>query len=177
MLVMVPTSKHIIDKAVLIAIGICIVIGLVCCIGYCSELQQIQYQEPVQEFHDTPATQDDIGYWENYKKQQEKQQVVTLQKAIMKSETTFPNLNSYNGVNYFGGVKQTYYSSNRAPHMNIDQWHTDRRGFWRDSEGYIVIAYTMTLPYGSIIPLGENCWGKVLDHCPTEGVVDVYVQW
>lgn len=128
------------------------------------------------EIHDREATEAEKQYYEDLKKEAEKPKAPT-QAEIMASETTFPNISVRGGVNYFGGLRQTWYSSGVAPHMNIGDWHQDSKGFWRDSAGYIVIAYTLYLPYGTIIQLSDNCWGKVLDHCPTANTVDIYVGW
>lgn len=80
------------------------------------------------------------------------------------------------GVYYYNGLCETYYSSNVAPHYRLDEWWCDSNGFWRTNEGYFVVAYTMTMPIGTVIDVSMGK-AMICDHCPTDGAVDVYVNW
>ncbi|MDO5329039.1 MAG: hypothetical protein Q4E88_02910 [Coriobacteriia bacterium] len=63
------------------------------------------------------------------------------------------------------------------PHYRLSEWHLDDKGFWRDSEGYFVVAYTLTAEIGTVIEISDGCYGRVYDHCESPGVVDIYVGW
>ena len=82
-------------------------------------------------------------------------------------------LNTFTGVNYHDGRTETYYSSNVLYHYRT--WTLDDEGFWRDSDGYYVVA-------ASDIEHGETFTGskgecKVYDCGCNEGVTDYYVNW
>ena len=44
------------------------------------------------------------------------------------------------GVNNYNGRRETYYSSNVLYHYRTGEWTQDSEGFWRDSDGYYVVA-------------------------------------
>ena len=44
------------------------------------------------------------------------------------------------GVNNYNGRRETYYSSNVLYHHRTGEWTQDSEGFWRDSDGYYVVA-------------------------------------
>ena len=129
--------------------------------------------------HDKEATMEEIDYWNNYQELQQQKQLKSEEQRrnhIMKMETTFPSMIKDLGVNYYAGYMQTWYSSRTLSHKNIGKWHTDSLGYWRDADGYIVIAYANGTPEGTIIPIGDDCWGRVLDVCEA-GNIDLYVNW
>lgn len=76
------------------------------------------------------------------------------------------------GVVYGDDYTYTWYNHADAPDGFEGELGDD--GIWRDSEGYIAVAYGME-GYGDVIetPWGE---GKVYDHCPG-GSVDVWTAW
>lgn len=76
------------------------------------------------------------------------------------------------GVVRDGGYSYTWYNHADAPDGFEGELGDD--GIWRDSDGYIAVAYGME-GYGEVIetPWGE---GKVYDHCPG-GSVDVWTAW
>lgn len=84
-------------------------------------------------------------------------------------------LTKQGGVNYYNGMRETWYSSNVLRHYMIDQWHTDDNGVWRDPDGYIIIA-SSDMPYGTV---HETSLGiaKVYDSGCSSGTVDIYVNW
>lgn len=84
-------------------------------------------------------------------------------------------LNTFTGVNYHDGRTETYYSSNVLYHYRTPEWTLDDEGFWRDSDGYYVVA-------ASDMEQGETFTGskgecKVYDCGCNEGVTDYYVNW
>ena len=79
------------------------------------------------------------------------------------------------GVNYFGGRKETYYSSRVLRHYRTDEWTIDAEGFYRTSDGYYVVAASDS-PQGSIIETSKGA-AKVLDSGCAAGVTDFYVSW
>lgn len=88
-------------------------------------------------------------------------------------------LNSYIGVVYFNGHKETYYSQNVLPGggLRIPGRHVAEDGTVRDEEGYICVAADWNyLPYGATVltSLGP---AKVYDTGCDYGVVDIYVNW
>ena len=88
-------------------------------------------------------------------------------------------LNSYIGVVYFNGHKETYYSQNVLPGggLRIPGRHVAEDGTVRDEEGYICVAADWNyLPYGATVltSLGP---ARVYDTGCDYGVVDIYVNW
>ena len=88
-------------------------------------------------------------------------------------------LNSYIGVVYFNGHKETYYSQNVLPGggLRIPGRHVAEDGTVRDEEGYICVAADWNyLPYGATVltSLGP---ARVYDTGCDYGVVDIYVTW
>ena len=88
-------------------------------------------------------------------------------------------LNSYIGVVYFNGHKETYYSQNVLPGggLRIPGRHVAEDGTIRDEEGYICVAADWNyLPYGATVltSLGP---ARVYDTGCDYGVVDIYVNW
>lgn len=84
-------------------------------------------------------------------------------------------LNSFDGVNSYGGRTETYYSSNVLYHYRTQEWTLGSDGVYRDSDGYVVVA-------ASDIAMGETVdtslgMGKVYDTGCAAGVTDVYVAW
>ena len=88
-------------------------------------------------------------------------------------------LNSYIGVVYFNGHKETYYSQNVLPGggLRIPGRHVAEDRTVRDEEGYICVAADWNyLPYGATVltSLGP---ARVYDTGCDYGVVDIYVNW
>ena len=88
-------------------------------------------------------------------------------------------LNSYIGVVYFNGHKETYYSQNVLPGggLRIPGRHVAEDGTVRDEEGYICVAADWNyLPYGATVltSLGP---ARVYDTGCDYGVIDIYVNW
>lgn len=88
-------------------------------------------------------------------------------------------LNSYIGVVYFNGHKETYYSQNVLPGggLRIPGRHVAEDGTVRDEEGYICVAADWNyLPYGATVltSLGP---ARVYDTGCNYGVIDIYVNW
>lgn len=160
-------NKHIFEAVVVIVLTI-LFICLACCINYCAKLQSIQYDEPRQEIHDIKATPEDVAYWDSVKKANATPKLINdgYTQTLTKSGVVY----SYNGL------RETWYSSQTDPHYRMGEWWCDSNGFWRTTDGYFVVAYTMTLPYGTIIDISMG-QAMVLDHCPTAGTVDAYVNW
>ena len=88
-------------------------------------------------------------------------------------------LNSYIGVVYFNGHKETYYSQNvlSGGGLRIPGRHVAEDGTVRDEEGYICVAADWNyLPYGATVltSLGP---ARVYDTGCDYGVIDIYVNW
>ena len=83
------------------------------------------------------------------------------------------------GVIYGDGYRWTWYSEKVLPgnRLDIPGRHSDGN-YVLDENDYIVLASPdlEKLPKGTVIetPFGM---GKVYDHCPTPGTVDVYTSW
>ena len=89
--------------------------------------------------------------------------------------TPSDGLNAFSGVNYHDGRTETYYSSNVLYHYRTNEWWLDDEGFYRDSDGYYVVA-------ASDMEQGETFTGskgecKVYDCGCADGVTDYYVNW
>lgn len=73
------------------------------------------------------------------------------------------------------GTRYTWYSSNAAYHYRTPEWTADEDGFYRDADGYYVVA-SEDYAQGDVVdtPWGE---GKVYDSGCDSGTVDMYVDW
>ena len=88
-------------------------------------------------------------------------------------------LNVQEGVMWYGGHKETYYSENvlPGPALAIPDRHHGDDGTIRDADGYICVAADYSfLPYGSIVvtSLGP---AKVYDTGCAWGTIDIYTCW
>lgn len=146
------------------------------CVSLCRDMQTAQNYKPEYKptIKEKEATPEEKAYWEAKTKKQEEQQ--TQQQKRLVNDGYSQTLTKSGGVVYFNGLRETYYSSRVALHYRINEWWCDDNGFWRTQDGYFVVAYTMSLPIGTIINISQG-QAMVLDHCPTEGTVDVYVCW
>ena len=109
-----------------------------------------------------------------------KERQLQQQKEAEKRETAtyYSNgsgLTRSSGVNYFGGRKETYYSSRVLRHYRTSEWTIDAEGFYRTNDGYYVVAAS-DMPQGSIITTSKGA-AKVLDSGCAAGVTDFYVSW
>lgn len=84
-------------------------------------------------------------------------------------------LNSWSGVNYHDGRTETYYSSNVLYHYRTPELTLDDEGFWRDSDGYYVVAAS-DMEQGATFE-GSKGECKVYDCGCSDGVTDYYVNW
>ena len=77
------------------------------------------------------------------------------------------------GVVYYNGIRFTYYSSKVLYHYRTSEWWLDDNGFYRDSEGYYVVACDF-VSQGSIVstPWGS---GRVYDCGSGANTIDMYV--
>lgn len=82
----------------------------------------------------------------------------------------------YRGVIYDSQYRYTWYSSNVARHYRIGEWHADSEGYWRTSDGCLVVA-SSDYEIGTI--LNTDIFGRmmVLDSGCASGTIDVYVNW
>lgn len=88
-----------------------------------------------------------------------------------------------NGVNYYDGHRETWYSSNEsggaATAVPVPGLYCDENGIYRDADGYVVVA-SDDRGYGSTV---ETSWGtgKVYDNfggsAAGTDAVDIYVNW
>lgn len=79
------------------------------------------------------------------------------------------------GVNFYGGRKETWYSSNDLYHGRTSEWTPDGNGVYRDSDGYVVVAAS-DLRQGSTVETSYGT-GKVYDSGCAAGTTDIYVNW
>lgn len=94
--------------------------------------------------------------------------------AIWATSGSTGTLTKQMGVNYFGGRRETYYSSNVLYHYLTPTWTLDSEGFYRDGSYYVVAASDM--PKGTTFACSKGMC-KVLDTgCPA-GTTDYYVAW
>ena len=84
-------------------------------------------------------------------------------------------LNAWSGVNYHDGRTETYYSSNVLYHYRTSEWTLDEEGFYRDSDGYYVVAAS-DMEQGTTFE-GSKGTCIVLDSGCADGVTDYYVGW
>lgn len=98
--------------------------------------------------------------------------VVTTSYAYSNGATT---LTAQGGVYYFGGRKETYYSSRVLYHYRTGEWYADDQGFYRTSEGYYVVAAS-DMDKGTVFQCSKG-YCQVLDCGCAEGTTDYYVNW
>lgn len=79
------------------------------------------------------------------------------------------------GVNYHDGRRETYYSSNVLYHYRTGEWTADAEGFYRDANGYYVVAAS-DMPQGTTFE-GSKGTCIVLDSGCAAGTTDYYVNW
>ena len=90
-------------------------------------------------------------------------------------DTPSGGLTMQSGVNYYDGRTETYYSSNVAYHYRTSEWTVDSEGFYRDSDGYYVVAAS-DRNEGDTYE-GSKGQVRVYDGGCDEGVTDYYVAW
>lgn len=83
-------------------------------------------------------------------------------------------LTKASGVNYYGGRRETYYSSNVLYHYLTPTWTLDSEGFYRDGDNYVVAASDM--PQGTTFPCSKGTCIVLDTGCPA-GTTDYYVAW
>ena len=94
--------------------------------------------------------------------------------ALFASMGSSGSLTKASGVNYYGGRRETYYSSNVLYHYLTPTWTLDSEGFYRDGDNYVVAASDM--PQGTTFPCSKGTC-IVLDTGCHAGTTDYYVAW
>lgn len=79
------------------------------------------------------------------------------------------------GVNEHDGRTETWYSSNVLYHYRTSEWTLDSEGFYRDADGYYVVAAS-DMEQGTVFE-GSKGECKVYDCGCADGVTDYYVNW
>lgn len=79
------------------------------------------------------------------------------------------------GINEHDGRTETWYSSNVLYHYRTSEWWLDSEGFYRDADGYYVVAAS-DMEQGSVFE-GSKGECKVYDCGCADGVTDYYVGW
>ena len=76
------------------------------------------------------------------------------------------------GVRYHDGRTETYYSSNVLYHYRTGEWTVDDEGYYRDSDGYYVVAAS-DIAEGETLETSKGT-AKVYDSGCDDGVTDFY---
>ena len=84
-------------------------------------------------------------------------------------------LTRLSGVNNYNGRRETYYSSNVLYHHRTGEWTQDSEGFWRDSDGYYVVAAGDKAQGSTFTGSKGEC--KVYDSGCAAGTTDYYTGW
>lgn len=84
-------------------------------------------------------------------------------------------LTQSSGVYYYGGRKETYYSSRVLYHYRTPEWTADAEGFYRDADGYYVVAAS-DLPQGTVFQ-GSKGMCRVHDSGCAAKTTDYYVNF
>lgn len=79
------------------------------------------------------------------------------------------------GVNNYNGRRETYYSSNVLYHHRTGEWTQDSEGFWRDADGYYVVAASDKSQGSTFTGSKGEC--KVYDSGCAAGTTDYYTGW
>ena len=75
----------------------------------------------------------------------------------------------------YNGRRETYYSSNVLYHYRTGEWTQDSEGFWRDSDGYYVVAAGDMAQGSTFTGSKGDC--KVYDSGCAAGTTDYYTGW
>ena len=70
---------------------------------------------------------------------------------------------------------ETWYSSNAAYHYRTNEWTPDDEGYYRDSDGYYVVA-SNDYAEGTVVNTSKG-EAKVYDSGTDSGNIDMYVNW
>lgn len=70
---------------------------------------------------------------------------------------------------------ETWYSSNVAYHYRTSEWTPDDEGYYRDADGYYVVA-SDDYPEGTVVTTSKG-EAKVYDSGTDSGNIDMYVAW
>ena len=70
---------------------------------------------------------------------------------------------------------ETWYSSNQAYHYRTGEWEVDDEGYYRDSDGYYVVA-SNDYEQGTVVTTSKG-EAKVYDEGTDSGNIDFYVGW
>lgn len=76
------------------------------------------------------------------------------------------------GVREHDGRTETWYSSNQAYHYRTGEWEVDDEGYYRDSEGYYVVAAS-DVAEGETLETSKGT-ARVYDSGCDDGVTDFY---
>ena len=79
------------------------------------------------------------------------------------------------GTRSYNGRTESWYSSNVLYHYRTNEWTVDSEGYYRDSDGYYVVAAS-DVPQGSEIETSKGT-GKVYDDGCDAGVTDFYTNF
>lgn len=79
------------------------------------------------------------------------------------------------GVRDYNGTTETWYSSNQAYHHRTGEWIADDEGYYRDSEGYYVVA-SKDHAEGEVFDTSKGK-AKVYDGGCDRGVTDFYTNF
>lgn len=79
------------------------------------------------------------------------------------------------GVRYHDGRTETYYSSNVLYHYRTSEWTVDDEGYYRDSDGYYVVAAS-DVAQGETLETSKGT-AKVYDDGCDAGVTDFYTNF
>lgn len=79
------------------------------------------------------------------------------------------------GVRDYNGTKETWYSSNILYHYRTPEWTPDSEGYYRDADGYYVVAST-DHGQGEVIDTSKG-EAKVYDTGCASGVTDFYTNF
>lgn len=99
----------------------------------------------------------------------------TVEARLAAHSSSASGLTQSSGVCNFNGRRETYYSSRALYHYRTGEWMQDAEGFWRDSEGYYVVAAS-DMPQGTVFQ-GSKGDCKVYDSGCAAGTTDYYVSW
>lgn len=82
---------------------------------------------------------------------------------------------AFEGVRDYNGTTETWYSSNQAYHYRTGEWTADDEGYYRDSDGYYVVA-SEDHAEGEVFDTSKGK-AKVYDGGCDSGVTDFYTNF
>lgn len=131
-----------------------------------------QFEEQPIEVHDRLATPEELEYYKQLEIERKRQEEIKANPPRAVIDTS-KGLQFSQGVNYFKGLKETWYGRSAGELVGTENFQSVDDWFL-DADNYFVIACSNDIcPRGGVIETSKGL-AKRYDTCPTPGVIDFY---